>query len=1029
MKKNKIGELSDGILKSNHSYGFNFIRFLNILKTTNQGFTRFICLIAIIGSSQMVLGQSMDVKISVLDDSGKPFEGVNIESVGKTRKSAITDKDGHATLNIVPDGLIKLYFSDMEKTVKVKSQMVKVVLAKTDKKINLGFGISKSVDKVTSAIDIVYANKLEKSSLVNPTESLYGQLTGLMVFQNSGEPWARNANLSVRGRGTLGNNNLLMLVDGFERDLSSLALSDVESVSVLKDGTALARYGERGANGVVLVTTKRGEYNSTKVNVSFDQGLNYAFRKPKFLNSYDYARSVNSASILDGNSAVYSDQDVKGFQTGENQYLLPNVNWYDATLKDYGTNANLNTNFSGGGKTIKYFSSLNYQNERGLFKNTTDDNRYNSQVKYDRFNFRTNLDADLTKTTKFIIDVAGSVNSINQPGATANSVLNAIYSVPSAAFPIKTEDGQFGGTSFYANNPVALVSSTGVRQPNGRQIMANAKIIQDLSGWLNGLSAEAAIAYDNQVSYYENKIRGFVYESQSFSRDPSTGKINYTNSKLFGSKTDLTYSQAFGGQDRHATLYGKANYDKSWEDSELQTSVMYHQDKRVYDGQYNTFLRQNMVASASYGYKNRYFVDGVLSYSGTSILPQGQRFGFFPAISAGWIVNRENFLKDSKAVDYLKLRASWGMSGNDIIAPNLSEQGYYTGGGYLFTKNNTGAGGVYEGRLASEGLTYENSIKTNIGVDMKLFGHFSMTVDAFYDKRENILIGTSGSIPSTLGVAAPIANAGEVKNRGIETSLLWKKEGKNSTYYIGGNFTFAKNKIVNMNEEFQPYDYLKQTGKSIGQQFGLQSLGFFKNQADIDGSPKQLFSNVRPGDVKYKDQNNDGVIDNLDVVPIGYANSIPEMYYALNFGYEIKGFGIDAELQGIANQTVFLSTKSVFWPLVGNNSISDFSANSWTPGTAETATLPRLTLLDNANNYRKSDIWLRSGDYLKLRRVEVYYNFPEHLAGKLKLKNAQIYLRGMNLFSLDAIHVADPESLGIEYPSLASCFLGVKLKF
>jgi hypothetical protein len=312
---------------------------------------------------------------------------------------------------------------------------------------------------------------------------------------------------------------------------------------------------------------------------------------------------------------------------------------------------------------------------------------------------------------------------------------------------------------------------------------------------------------------------------------------------------------------------------------------------------------------------------------------------------------------------------------------------------------------------------------------VSLFGGLSATIDAFYDNRKDILVSTSGAIPSNLGVTAPIANEGQVKNRGIETSLLWRKDAGNSKYYVGGNFLFAKNKIVNMNEEFQPYDYLKETGNSVGQQFGLQSIGFFRDQADIDNSPRQLFSQVRPGDVKYKDQNDDGFIDNLDNVSIGYANNTPELYYGFNLGYEIKGIGLDVVLQGIANKTVFLNTKSVFWPLRGNSSISTFSANSWTPGATETATLPRLSMLENENNYRRNDIWLERGDYLKLRLVNLYYNIPRQMLSKIKLQNAQIYLRGTNLFSFDNIKVTDPESIGISYPSLSTYNLGMKVEF
>ncbi|WP_017256964.1 SusC/RagA family TonB-linked outer membrane protein [Pedobacter arcticus] len=983
----------------------------------------------ILVSHQLAFGQSNGVKITILDDSGKPFEGVVIESVTNNKNSVMTDKSGAATLDIAVNSLIRISFSDMQKTIEVKSETVKAQLSVEDKNINLGFGTSKSVDELTSSVAVVYHNELEKSSLNNPSESLFGQLSGLMVQQNSGEPWNRNATLNVRGTGTLGNNTPLVLVDGFEQDLASVSLPEIGSVSVLKDGAALARYGQRGANGVILVTTKRGEYNSSKVSVSYDQGFNFAFRKPDFLNGYDYARSINSASVLDGNAAVYSDQDVNGFKTNENPFLLPNVNWFDETLRDYGTNANLNTSFFGGGKTVKYFALLNYQNERGLFDNTSLDKRYDSQLKYDRLNFRTNFDIDLTKTTKFLLNVSGNLNGRNEPGARASGIMDAIYSIPSAAFPVKTESGNWGGTSFYDNNPVALVSSTGVRQPNGRRISVNGQISQDLSAWVKGLSADAAVSYDNGVDYYENKTRTFLYENVSFARDPVTGEITFTNPTVYGSETDLNYGQSFGDQIRLATIFGKVNYDTKLGDGALKTSLMYHQDKRVRDGQYNTFLHQNMVALAGYSLKNRYFVDGVLSYSGSSVLPQGNRFGFFPAISAGWIVNREDFLKSNTVIDYLKLRASWGMSGNDIMSANLSEQAFGSGGDYFFNDNNSAAGGILEGRLATTGLTYENSTKTDIGIDMNLFGSLSVTLDAFYDIRKNILVSTGGAIPTALGVTAPTSNAGEVRNRGVEASILWSKSTDNFKYHIGGNFTFSKNKIINMNEEFQPYDYLKETGNSVGQQFGLQSLGFFKDQSDINNNPKQLFSDVRPGDVKYKDQNKDGFIDNLDIVPIGYASNTPEMYYALNLGYEMKGIGLDVVLQGIANKTVFLNTKSVFWPLRGNTSISSFSNNSWTPTTAETATLPRLTLLENANNYRKNDIWLTSGDYLKLRRVDLYYNFPQGLVKKIKLEKAQLYVRGSNLFSSDNIKVTDPESIGIDYPSLATYNLGIKLEF
>ncbi len=990
---------------------------------------KFACFVVLLLAGQTLAAQQNSLNVQVIDQTGKPLTGVQVELVSTPDIMAMTNSEGRVTLNSAPEGLIKVSYQSMVKLVSANSSEIQVLLDNSDKKIQLGFGKEQETEKLTSSIDVVYSDQLGKSSAMNPEESLYGQLTGLSVLQNGGEPWNRRPDMFIRGKGTFNNSSMLVLVDGFERDMSSLSLDEIESVAVLKDGAALAMYGQRGANGVLLVTTKRGEYNSFHVDFKFEQGFNTPFRTPDFLNGYDYAQAVNEASALDGNPFVYSEWDLQDYQSGNQPSFFSNVDWMSETLKDYGRNTNFSSNFRGGGETVKYFVALNYQNERGMFDHTTLDDRYDSQMKYDRFNFRTNLDIDLTKTTKFRVNVAGGIDGRNEPGARVSGVMDALYSVPSGVFPIETFNGIWGGTEYYDNNPVALVSSTGVRTPHSREINADGRITQDLSVWVEGLSAEVALGYDNQVAYWESKTRDFLYESVAVSRDPSTGAISDTTVALYGSETDLNASDSFGGQRRHATIFGKVNYETSWNESELNTSLIYHQDKRVNDGQYNTFLHQNLIASASYGYQNKYYLDGVLSYSGSNILPSGDRFGLFPSLSAGWIASREDFLRDSRVIDFMKVRASWGMSGNDLMSPNLYDQGFFSGGGYFFTDNNSGFGGLVEGQLPAFGLTYEKSLKSNLGVDFEMLEHLTLNIDAFYEKRSQILASTNGSVPSLIGVARPVENVGEVENKGVEVSLLWENQVGDFSYHFGGNFSFAKNEILEMNEEFQPYDYLKQTGNPVGQQFGLEAIGFFADQTDIESSPTQLFSEVRPGDVKYKDQNNDDVIDQLDQVPIGFASGYPEIYYASTIGFEFKGFGVDALFQGIANQTLFLNTKSVFWPLRGQNSISTFSSDRWTPETAQTATLPRLSLLENANNYQKNDIWLTEGDYLKLRRLEIYYRFSDQLLDKLNMKSAKIFARGMNLFSVDMVDVLDPEELGVTYPTLSSWHFGINLGF
>lgn len=1019
MKKKLTNPLNNTRMKSyltNRSASYFFEkRNLKMVAVAKNIF--FFMLLVSFQNSQAQIG---NVTVHVVDELEKPLAGVLVGSESNPEISGITNSDGNVVLNTNPTGLLKLYFNETEKIIAIHSNQVHVELKKSDKKVNTGYGQIKSVDETTSAIDLVYSDKLEKSSLLNPGESLYGKLKGLMVLQNGGEPWNRNPTLYIRGVASMNSNKILVLVDGFERELASLALQDIESISVLKDGTDVAKYGLRGANGVILVTTKRGQKNSFNVGVSYDKNWNVPFRKPKFLDSYGYAKAVNQANQLDGTPQTYSNQDLIDYKSGVNPYSHPNVDWWDETLKEYGYTNNLNTSFWGGGKSNSYFFSINYQNERGLLDNTNLDSRYDSSLKYDRLNFRTNLDIDLTNTTKFILDVSGYIGGQNEPNRKTSSVMDAIYSIPSAAFPVKYENGIWGGSTFYANNPVAGVAATGNSKPNYRTLYANGKIVQNLAGWVKGLSAELAIAYDSYASFFENNAKTYVYGNPPL-----------------GAENDLTNTQTFGDQIRHATGYGKINYEAQWNKNKFTASALYQEDKRVLDGQYNTYLRNNLVTTASYALKNRYYLDGVVSYGGTNLLPKEGRFGLFPAVSAGWIISRENFLKGSKNLNYLKVRGSWGKSGNDLRAlddsyndlRNLDRQFFNSGGNYSFGTGNISNSGIREGRLAADGLTFESSEKVNIGLNMELFNSLTLNLDAFRDKRTDIIITTSGAVPGLVGISSAYDNSGEVENKGIEGSFMFKKQVEKLKYFIGGNLTYAKNKIINMNEEYRPYEYLRRTGESIGQRFGLQSIGFFENQQEIDTSPRQLFSAVRPGDVKYKDQNNDGVIDVLDNIAIGNSAGTPEFYYALNFGFEMQGFGLDILMQGVANQTLYLNTKSVFWPLVNQTNISEFSTNTWTPETANSATLPRLTLISNDNNYRPNDIWFQSGNYLKMRQCEVYYTLPQPVAKKLKMSKAKLYARGMNLFSIDNINIVDPESIGISYPTLSSYHLGFNIEF
>lgn len=980
-------------------------------------------------TGNMAFAQKKAFTGTVTNTSGNPVQGVELTIMEQPGEKYFTDSDGKFTF-LAESGLHLMVrtLTNEGKLVVLDQSNMSIVLDHLSRLLNIGYGQFVFQNELGSSISTVDADQLSRSSALNPENALYGLLSGLSVMQNGGIAEGRSPDMFIRGRGTMNSANILVLVDGFERPLSSLSTAEIQSATVLKDAAALAEYGQRGANGVLLITTKRGQNNALKVDVSYQYGMNQAFRLPEFYGATDYANALNQALTNDGLQPRYTNEDLAAFASGNSPYLFPNVNWGKEVLRDYGTNSNFNATFIGGGDRIKYFTSLNYQSEDGLF-NHTDNNIFSTQQEYNRLNFRTNLDVDLTMNTRFSINVGGNIYNANRPGTQADNIFNALSTVPSAAFPVKTINNIWGGTNIYNNNPMALATATGYATTHSRTLLFDVSIKQNLDKIVKGLSGEIAASYDNSATYWDGKSKNFQYQTTAIQRDGATGAIVDTTYTTYGQETALNPFSSLGSQWRHGNLWAKLNYYTSWGQNTLNTMVLYQQDKKVNNGQYNTYLHQSMVANAHYNYAQKYYAAFSVSYSGSSILPSNDRFGLFPAISGAWLMNKESFLANSDAIKLLKLRASWGIAGNDLMSPNLADQGYNSSGGYFYTTNNTANGGFYEGMLATQQLTYEKSYKTNIGFDANIWGKLDATVDAFYDKRNDILVSSSGKISSVLGVGAPFQNLGVTENKGIEISLNWKDQIGSFNYHFGGQLSFARNKIIEMAEIYLPYEYLKRTGNPIGQVFGMQAIGFFKDENDIANSPKQLFSTVKPGDFKYKDQNADNVIDELDNVRIGYNTTSPEIYYSFNLGFDYKGFGMEALFQGTANQSVYLNTPSVFWPLKANTNISTFSDNSWTPATSNSATLPRLTTIDNDNNFRPNTTWIEDGSYLKLRTAEVYYQLPEKSIERLKLSKARIFVRGMDLFSIDKVKVMDPEELSTGYPTLTTYYLGINVAF
>lgn len=989
-----------------------------------------ILFILLASTSSFVSAQDiLNINIKIVDKFNVPLEGIQVKAKNHDDVIAVTDEKGEASLDNLVTGepIVVSSPNGAQQTISADGESVTVVMDNKSEEVFRGFNIKGRREESTAAVSTVYNNGF-RSSTLNPGNALYGMLPGLSVMQGTRVAWDNDPSLNVRGIGTLNASVPLVLVDGFERPLSALSQEEIESVSVLKDAAALALYGMRGANGAILVTTKRGDYDGMSVSASYQFGINTPYRLPKMANAYDYANAMNEALTLDGLSPRYSAQDLDAFRTGSNPELFPNVDWAKEALRDHGYTHQATVTFKGGSRRIRYYSMLNYVGDDGFLKPVDLNPDYNTQMAWDRLSLRTNLDITLTKSTWMKLNLLGQISAFNRPATNYPALFTDLYSVPSAAFPVKTSTGVWGGDNIH-NNPIAEISAGGFSTSSDRAMFADLRIEQDLSAWVKGMSAEVAVAFDNRASYWDSKTKKYLYETVMFQRD-NAGNIGEVTRTRYGQESDLSFSSELGFQNRVTTFEAKLNYGKSWGgDHVFHATALFHNEENSLKGQNNTYRRLSYIGNANYGFKNKYFVDLSLSYSGSSVLNKGDKFRLFPAISGAWVISSEDFMKSVSAINYLKLRASWGVTGNDIMDYDLGKY-YFTMGGrnYFFGENNNGASGHTEGRLANLDLSPEMSYKTNVGIELQLFNKLSFITDIFYDKRTNILVNSDNQFSSIIGINTPLVNAGEVVNKGIETSLTWEDKVGDWTYALGGNFSFARNKINNMNEEYRTEDYLKRTGHRVGQFFGLEAIGFFKDDADTKTGPVHSYSQVRPGDVKYKDQNNDNVIDNYDMVAQGYSTLLPEIYYGFNLRLGYKGFGFKADFQGVANYSI-VKTSGLYRALENNTSVSEhYLENRWTPEHQQ-AKYPRLSTLDNTNNKVLSSVWLENGAFLKLRNVELSYSLPKSVISKIKARKLDVFVRGENLFSLDHVKELDPELMYMSYPSFSSYHIGFSLGF
>ncbi len=916
---------------------------------------------------------------------------------------------------------------------------------------HIGTNLPVTRQNSTASVSVIKNDAVDKRSAKNIGNSLIGHGSGLITIAGTGTYYAQNPSFYVRGLQSLSGSDPLILVDGIERDITMIDPDEVEEVQILKDAAATALYGYKGSDGVINVITKHGEYNSRNIRVSYEHVFQNMRNRPKFVDGATYASAMNEALANEGQTARYSATDIANYQSGAYPYLYPNVNWVDETYRNHASMNKASIEFSGGGEKFRYFTFGNFLYSDGYIKNGSNDG-FSTQDKYVRGTVRTNLDVDLWQYTQLKTNIFTSLSEMQTPGAQAD-IWSMIYSTPSAAIPVKNEYGVWGGNSTWSgdSNPYAQSTDAGYTKIFDRQLFFDTEIIQDLCMVTPGLKFNIGASYDVVSNIVEDHSRMYNYGMSSVTGWNEDGTPITSYWQVDDQATELGSSANGKSFYRRFNAWGAFTYDRIFGNHGVMAQLKYHYDYEDPMGTNNNVYRHNVSLWGQYTYANRYSIGIVLSEMGSSRLAPGTKWNFSPNVSLGAVLldNRE------QAVDFLKLRASWGIQNLDRL-PGSGVWTYYlqdysfASTAYPWSEKYDGTEqSITVGQLPVVNPTNEKVAKYDVGFNASFLGCIDLTADYFFNRHYDIFVDGSGAYSSLIGFTAPYKNQGKVDNQGVDIELNFNKSFGDWNVMAGMTYLFARSKIVDMAEEPRAYDNLVQTGNPLNSTYGLVAMGLFTSSdfnADgtlKDGIPAQNFSTVRPGDIRYVDINGDGVIDANDVTKIGNNSICPEIFYTFNVGAEYKGIGLVAHFQGVDRYSCNLSSSGYYWGLINNTSLAqDVYDNRWNAEFNDNANAlyPRLSSTSNANNYQTSTFWQRNCSYLKLRNIELYYNFDKNLLAKTKfIKAAKVFVRGVDLCNLSTgggnslanrkLENLDPEATGVVAPLSREIAIGVKLTF
>lgn len=928
-------------------------------------------------------------------------------------------------------------------------------VAYKDQLVDIGANRQFSREQSTASVSVITNKDVNKRGARNIGNNILGQGSGLVGLDGAGLFNAQNPTFYIRGVQSSSGSTPLIIIDGVERAMENVVAEDVESVQILKDAAATALYGYKGANGVLLITTKHGKYNSNSIKVSYDHTFSYLTNKPEMVDAATYASAVNEAYRNQGGSAIYSDAVIDAYKNGTNPLYYPNVNWADETFRNVSHNNRYDVELKGGTSNFRYYTNVQLLTNKGFIKNFQNDG-YSTQNKYTRGTLRSNMDIDLGPKTKLHTHLYGLLTEQSQPGSQAD-LWGMIYKVPANAFPVKLNDAVWGGNTVYTtNNPVAQSQAAAYYKNHQRALYADLQLDQDLSSITEGLSAQTQIGYDTWSNVYEDHSKTYRY---SYYEVANNGDVvangNASMSAIQGSDSNMGTGSGNNSWIRRCIWNASINYDRTFaEKHNVYGQLKYDYEYNDKTGTNTTVYRHNVSLFTHYGFDSRYLLDVALVESGSSRLAPGSKWAFSPNVSAAWNISNEAFMKNVKWIDFLKLRASWGNQSLDVL-PGDNVWTYYDqfylmdAATYPFDATYTGTqwGNTYLGTARTQSLGHEQSSKLNVGFDATLFGGLNISADYYYQHRYNIWYSTAGSYSSVFGLTAPYENVGVINQKGFEVSADYSKKFNNDfTINLGASMTLNKTIVEEQAEAPQLFANTSSTGKRYGQAFGYVANGFFQKSDDLDGDgtisaaemqqkgyPVQNFTTVHPGDVKYMDLTDDDKIDSNDRQAIGYSTTAPDLYYNFHLGAEYKGLGIDAMFQGVGKWTGFKTTNGLYRSAVATNTLSQYLyENSWSAerGNTENAQFPRLSTTSNANNDVNSTLNMFDRSYLKLRYVEMYYYLPQTMLQKVDfISNVKVYVRGTDLFTADHLDKADAAVYSATQPLTRSIQVGAAVTF